>query len=58
MSRREHDRTRLVAEVNNNGRKMTIDHSTEPWVYDQDLDRLREIYGTANVREVKQMRYV
>lgn len=58
MSRREHDKTRLVAKVNNNGKPLTIDHSTEPWAYETDLDRLREIYGTANVREIKQMRYV
>lgn len=58
MSRREHNKTRLVAEVKNNGTTITIDHSTDPWAYETDLDRLREIYGTANVREIKQMRYV
>lgn len=56
MSRREHDKTRLVAKVNNNGTQMTIDHSTDPWAYDTDLDRLREIYGTSNVQEIKQTR--
>lgn len=58
MRRREHDKTRLVAKVNNNGTQMTIAHSTDPGAYDTDLDRLREIYGTSNVQEIKQTRYV
>lgn len=56
MSRTVHDKTRLVAEVNNNGDTMTIDHGTDPWRYDTDLDRLREIYGGKNVKEIKQYR--
>lgn len=49
------DKTRLVAEVTLvTGRKEMIEHSTDPWAYDTDLDRLREIYGTSNVREIKQ----
>lgn len=56
MIRTVHDKTRLVAEVNNNGDTMTIDHGTDPWRYDADLDRLREIYGTSNVKEIKQRR--
>lgn len=56
MPRSRHDKTRLVAEVNNNGKPMTIDHSTDPRGYDADLDRLYEIYGKTNVREIKQMK--
>lgn len=45
-------RTRIVAEVTLlNGRKTTIDMTTEPWNYDADMAKLREIYGENNVEE-------
>lgn len=47
------DKTRLVAEVTlANGNKTTIDMTTEPWNYDYDVAKLKEIYGDKNV-EVK-----
>jgi hypothetical protein len=45
-------KTRLVAEVTlANGRKETIDMTTEPWNYDADLAKLKEIYGEQMVEE-------
>lgn len=47
------NKNRLVAEVTlANNRKTTIDMTTEPWNYDADLAKLKEIYGENNV-EVK-----
>lgn len=45
-------KTRLVAEVTLlNGRTTVIDMTTEPWNYEADLAKLREIYGDQNVEE-------
>lgn len=48
------DKKRLVAEVTTvNNIKSVIDMATEPWAYDADLAKLREIYGDDNVKEIK-----
>lgn len=59
VKRSMHDKKRLKAEVTlETGRTTVIEHSTDDWRYDTDLDRLREIYGTKNVREIKLRRKV
>jgi nuclear transport factor 2 (NTF2) superfamily protein len=48
-------KNRILAEVTlANGRKSIVDFETEPWNYDSDMEKLKEIWGEQNVKEIKE----
>lgn len=53
--KRDKDKSRLVADITTqNGRTSRIDVTTQPWNYDADLAKLREIWGEQSVKEIVQ----